>query len=169
MWPEHSEQEENALQILLTFQREETQRASRTVSDEAASTDVALNQGGRRARKARWRRCWRHLFIISRLSCCDVSWQSVASCWASALGGDPELNVQHGGSNASCCWGAAMSRGPRASGCWGSLCRMINVLFTWLISRTFSVNEQYFSLTTNQSTVFSAMSYLRSEQGNHRS
>jgi len=26
-------------------------------------------------------------------------------------------------------------------------------LFAWLISRTFSVNEQYFSFTTNQLTV----------------
>ena len=39
------------------------------------------------------------------------------------------------------------------------------VLFAWLISRTFSANEQYFSLTTNQSTVLSAMSYQPSEQG----
>ena len=33
------------------------------------------------------------------------------------------------------------------------------VLFAWLISRTFSANEQYFSLTTNQPTVLSAMVY----------
>jgi len=29
----------------------------------------------------------------------------------------------------------------------------------WLISRTFSANEQYFSLIPNQPTVFSAMAY----------
>ena len=32
-------------------------------------------------------------------------------------------------------------------------------LFAWLISRTFSTNEQYFSLTTNQPTVLSVMAY----------
>ena len=37
------------------------------------------------------------------------------------------------------------------------------VLFASLISRTFSTNEQYFSLTTNQPTVFSVMSYQPSE------
>ena len=36
-------------------------------------------------------------------------------------------------------------------------------LFAQLISRTFSANEQYFSLTTNQSTVLSAMAYQPSE------
>jgi len=30
-------------------------------------------------------------------------------------------------------------------------------LFAWLISRIFSANEQYFSFTTNQPTVFSAL------------
>jgi len=39
-------------------------------------------------------------------------------------------------------------------------------LFAWLISHTFSANEQYFSLTTNQSTVLSTMAYQPSEQGN---
>ena len=39
-------------------------------------------------------------------------------------------------------------------------------LFAWLINRTFSANEQYFSLTTNQPTVLSAMAYQPSEQGN---
>ena len=39
-------------------------------------------------------------------------------------------------------------------------------LFAWLISRTFSANEQYFSLTTNQPIVLSAMAYQPSEQGN---
>jgi len=38
-------------------------------------------------------------------------------------------------------------------------------LFAWLISRTFSTNEQYFSLTTNQPTVLSVMAYQPSEQG----
>ena len=38
-------------------------------------------------------------------------------------------------------------------------------LFAWLISRTFSANEQYFSLITNQPTVLSAMAYQPSEQG----
>ena len=38
-------------------------------------------------------------------------------------------------------------------------------LFAWLISRTFSANEQYFSLTTNQQTILSAMAYQPSEQG----
>jgi len=33
------------------------------------------------------------------------------------------------------------------------------------ISRTFSASEQYFSLTTNQPTVLSAMTYQPSEQG----
>ena len=37
-------------------------------------------------------------------------------------------------------------------------------LFAWL-SRTFSANEQYFSLATNQPTVLSAMTYQPSEQG----
>ena len=37
--------------------------------------------------------------------------------------------------------------------------------FVWFISRIFSINEQYFSLTTNQPTVLSAMSYQPSEQG----
>ena len=40
-------------------------------------------------------------------------------------------------------------------------------LFAWLISRTFSANEQYFSLTTNQLTVLSGMAYQPSEQGNY--
>ena len=44
---------------------------------------------------------------------------------------------------------------------------ILTVLFTWLISRTFSANEQYFSLTTNQSTVLSAMAYQPSEQDTH--
>jgi len=39
-------------------------------------------------------------------------------------------------------------------------------LFVWLISRTFSANEQYFSLTTNQLTKLSAMAYQPSKQGN---
>ena len=38
-------------------------------------------------------------------------------------------------------------------------------LFAWLISRTFSANEQYFSISTNQPTVLSAMVYQPSEQG----
>jgi hypothetical protein len=37
-------------------------------------------------------------------------------------------------------------------------------LFAWLISRTFSVNEQYFSLTTNQRTVLSAMTFQPNEE-----
>jgi len=37
-------------------------------------------------------------------------------------------------------------------------------LFAWLISHAFSANEQYFSPTTNQSTVLSAMAYLPNEQ-----
>ena len=32
-------------------------------------------------------------------------------------------------------------------------------------NRTFSANEQYFSLTTNQPTVLSAMAYQPNEQG----
>ena len=36
-------------------------------------------------------------------------------------------------------------------------------LFAWLISRTFSANEHYFSLTANQPTVLSAMAYQPSE------
>jgi hypothetical protein len=40
-----------------------------------------------------------------------------------------------------------------------------NTLFAWLISRTFSANEQCFSLTTNQQTVLSAMAFQPSEQG----
>jgi len=35
----------------------------------------------------------------------------------------------------------------------------------WLIIRTFSANEYYFSLTTNQPTVFSAMTYQPNEEG----
>jgi len=38
-------------------------------------------------------------------------------------------------------------------------------LFAWLINRTFSANEQYFSLSTNQSTVLSAMAYQPIKQG----
>ena len=38
-------------------------------------------------------------------------------------------------------------------------------LFAYLISRTFSANEQYFSLITNQPTVLSAMPYQSNEQG----
>ena len=36
----------------------------------------------------------------------------------------------------------------------------------WLISRTFSANEQYFSLIINQQTILSAMTYQPNEQGN---
>jgi len=42
------------------------------------------------------------------------------------------------------------------------------VLFVWLISRIFSANEYYFSLTTNQPTILSAMAYHQNEQGNSR-
>jgi len=35
-----------------------------------------------------------------------------------------------------------------------------------LINRTFSANEQYFSFTTNQPTILSAMAYQPNEQGN---
>jgi len=35
--------------------------------------------------------------------------------------------------------------------CKTKISHAIFVLFAWLISRTFSANEQYFSLTTNQS------------------
>ena len=35
----------------------------------------------------------------------------------------------------------------------------IFVLFAWLIKRTFSANEYYFSLTINQPTVLLAMTY----------
>jgi len=41
-----------------------------------------------------------------------------------------------------------------------------SAMFVWLISRTFSVNEHYFSLTTNQPTILSAMAYQPSEQDN---
>ena len=44
----------------------------------------------------------------------------------------------------------------------------IIALFAWLISRTFSANDQYFSLTTNQPTVLSAMAYQPSEQGTNK-
>ena len=37
-----------------------------------------------------------------------------------------------------------------------------------LISHTFSANKQCFSLTTNQPTVLSAMTYQPSEQGNYK-
>ena len=46
-----------------------------------------------------------------------------------------------------------------------SVLHRLYVLFVWLISRIFLVNEQHFSLTTNQSTVLSAMAYQPSEQG----
>ena len=36
-----------------------------------------------------------------------------------------------------------------------------------LISRTFLANEQYFSLTTNQSTVLSVIAYQPSERGKY--
>ena len=38
------------------------------------------------------------------------------------------------------------------------------VMFAWLISCTFSADEQYFSLTTNQLKVLSAMAYQPNEQ-----
>ena len=38
-------------------------------------------------------------------------------------------------------------------------------MFAWFISRTFSVNEQYISLTTNQLIILSIMAYQPSEQG----
>ena len=41
---------------------------------------------------------------------------------------------------------------------------LTGVLFAWLIIRTFSVNEQYFSLTINQPTVLSVMVYQPNEQ-----
>jgi hypothetical protein len=37
-------------------------------------------------------------------------------------------------------------------------------MFACLVSRTFSVNQQYFSLTTNQRTVLSVMAYQPNEQ-----
>ena len=37
-------------------------------------------------------------------------------------------------------------------------------MFVWFISRTFSVNEQYFYLIINQSILLSAMAYQPSEQ-----
>jgi len=37
-------------------------------------------------------------------------------------------------------------------------------MFASLIIRTFSANEQYFSLTINQSTVLSVMAYQSNEQ-----
>jgi len=40
-------------------------------------------------------------------------------------------------------------------------------MFAWLTSRTFSANEQYFSLTTNQPTVLSAIAYQPSEHGKY--
>jgi len=40
----------------------------------------------------------------------------------------------------------------------------VSAMFASLISRTFSANEHYFSLTTNQPTVLSAMAYQASEQ-----
>ena len=42
------------------------------------------------------------------------------------------------------------------------------VLFVWLISRTFLANKYYFSYTTNQPTILSAMAYQPSEQDNKR-
>ena len=44
--------------------------------------------------------------------------------------------------------------------------KSVLALFAWLISCIFLVNEQYFSLTTNQSIVLSAMTFQPSEQGN---
>jgi len=49
---------------------------------------------------------------------------------------------------------------------WGS--EFLLALFAWLISRTFSANEQYFSLTTNQPTILLAMTYQPSEQGKQK-
>ena len=48
------------------------------------------------------------------------------------------------------------------------MCCLQYSLFAWLISCTFSANEQYFSLTTNQPTIFLAMTYQPSEQGNYQ-
>ena len=42
---------------------------------------------------------------------------------------------------------------------------LANALFAWLIRHIFLVNEQYFSLTINQSTVLSVMAYQPNEQG----
>ena len=47
---------------------------------------------------------------------------------------------------------------------WRNSC---SVLFAWLISHTFLANEQYFSLTINQPTVLSAITYQPNEQGIH--
>jgi len=47
----------------------------------------------------------------------------------------------------------------------GTIVRIWAVLFIWLISRTFSANKQYFSFTTNQSTVLLAITYQPNEQG----
>jgi len=48
--------------------------------------------------------------------------------------------------------------------CYGGVDGLF-IWFAWLISRTFSANEQYFSLTINQPTVLSVMAYQPSEQG----
>ena len=42
---------------------------------------------------------------------------------------------------------------------------MTCALFAWLISRTFSANEQYFSLTINHPIILSTMVYQLTEQG----
>ena len=49
------------------------------------------------------------------------------------------------------------------------ICRQLHAMFAWLISRTFSVNKQYFSLTTNQPTVLSAMAAKRTVELGNRS
>ena len=41
----------------------------------------------------------------------------------------------------------------------------INVMFAWLIIHTFPANEQYFSLTINQTTILLIMAYQPSEPG----
>ena len=48
---------------------------------------------------------------------------------------------------------------------FGEVAETLIVLFAWLISRIFSANEQYFSLTTNQPTVLSTIAYQPNEQG----
>ena len=64
-------------------------------------------------------------------------------------------------------FGTIIGKNSPANGrCTKSLCSVLSIyaLFARLISRTFSVNEQYFFLTTNQSTVLSVMAYQPSEQ-----
>jgi hypothetical protein len=63
------------------------------------------------------------------------------------------------------CWEALWAASRREATSYIATTEEPYALFTWLISRTFSANKQYFPLITNQRTVLSTMAFQPSEQG----